>query len=197
MIHDLNLKVSNFKQELKISAIWSVYNPKSDDPVDKYNHSEVIRWSEFDPRNDSVKYELPNRKEAISIASGIAAKNYSKRIVPSWTQSSRIIIGLNGPEWDQAMLLAQHNKWGTAMRIWEKYTGSAQKREAGAASLNYAVAQEMSGDPEQATLWNDKAVKLLQNGEAGRIARAYAALLYERKLKALKLNAILKNNQPK
>jgi hypothetical protein len=177
---------------VKISAIWSVYIPKSDDPVDRYNHSEVIRWSEFDPGNDSLKYELPGRKEAVSIASGIAAKNYSKRIVPSWKESSRIIIGLNTPEWDQSMLLAQQNKWVKARQIWEKYIGSAQKRVAGAASLNYAVAQEMSGDPEQATVWNDKAVKLLQNGEAGRIARSYAAILYERKLKALKLNTILK-----
>ncbi len=182
---------------VKISAIWSVYIPKSNDPVDRYNHSEVIRWSEFDQRNDSIKYELPGRKDAISIASGIAAKNYSKRIVPNWNESSRIIIGLNDPEWDQAMLFAQHNKWGKAMQVWEKYVGSTQKRVAGAASLNYAVAQEMSGDPEQATVWNEKAVKLLQNGEAGRIARAYAAILYERKLKALKLNAILKNSQSK
>jgi len=176
----------------KITAIWSVYLPKSDGPVDRFTHSEVIRWNESDPHNNK-QYKLPARIEAISIACGIASKNYSKRIVPYWAESKRVIIGLNGLEWDKALSYAQNNKWKEAAQIWQKYTGSAQTRVAGVASLNYAIAQEMLGDPEQATFWSGKSVSLLKNGETGRIARDYAAILYQRKLKAAQLNSLLKN----
>jgi len=178
---------------VKITAIWSVYTPKSEVPLDRFTHSEVIRWNESDPNNSDQKFVLPGRKEAISIACALAAKNYSKRVVPYWSESKRVLLGLNEPDWETAFSYASKSKWEAASAIWQKYTASKQKRVAGMAALNYAVAQEMLGDPDQATVWSDKSVALLKNGEAGRIARGYAALLHERKLKAARLNILLKN----
>ena len=181
---------------VKITAIWSVYSPKSDGSVDRFTHYEVIRWSDNNSQNNKQKFKLPGRREAISIASGVAAKNYSKRIVPHWAESSRIIIGLNGPEWEKAMLRAGKNEWKGAAQIWGKFTGSDQKKVAGVAALNYAVAQEMLGDAEQATVWSKKSVALLPSGESGRIAREYASILYQRRIMATSLNDLLKNRQP-
>jgi len=181
---------------VKVTAIWSVYTPKSDGLVDRYTHSEVIRWNKNNAGDNNQKYKLPGRKEAISIACGVAAKNYSKRVVPYWTEASRVLVGLNGPDWDKALLFAQNNKWKEAAQIWQKYTLSAQSRVAGVAALNFAVAQEMLGNPKQATVWSDKSVTLLKNGETGRIAREYAEILYQRKLKAMQLNSLLKNSRP-
>jgi hypothetical protein len=180
---------------VKVTAIWSVYTPKSDAPIDRFTHSEVIRWSD-NPNNSSQKYRLPGRKEAISIACGTAAKNYSKRIVPYWAASSRVIIGLNSNDWEKALSYAEKNEWKRAAQIWKKYLESSQKRVAGVAALNYAVAQEMLGNPDQANIWSAKSVTLLQNGEAGRIARDYAGQLYQRKLKAEQLNTLLKIDRP-
>lgn len=177
---------------VKVTAIWSVYTPINDNPVDRFTHSEVIRWNEYNPNNENLKYKLPGRKEAISIACGVAAKNYSKRIVPYWSESERIIIGLNGPEWDKALFYARNNKWKEAAQIWYKYTGNAQTRVAGVAALNYAIAQEMLGDSDQANVWAAKSALLLKSGETGRIARDYAAILYGRKIKAAQLNSLLK-----
>jgi hypothetical protein len=179
---------------VKVTAIWSVYTPKSDDPVDRFTHSEVIRWTKYNPNNDRQKYKLPGRKEAIPIACGAAADNYSKRIVPHWTEASRVLVGLNGTDWDKALACSRNNKWKEAARIWEKYTGSTQARVAGVAAVNYAVAQEMLGDPDQAKVWSDRSVSLLKNGKAGRIARGYAATLYQRKLKAGQLDSLLKSS---
>lgn len=179
---------------VKVTAIWSVYTPQRDGPIDRYTHSEVIKWSENQRTNNRSRVTLPDRREAISIACGVAAKNYSKRIVPYWTESSRVIVGLDGSDWDKSMLYASKNKWEAAAPIWLKYTESIQKRVAGIAALDYAVAQEMLGDMEQASAWSDTAVKLLKSGAAGRIAKDYAATLYGRKLKAAELNSLLKNN---
>jgi len=181
---------------VKITAIWSVYTPKSDGPVDRYTHSEVIRWNEYDPENLNKKLKLPARKEAIAIACGVAAKNYSKRIVPYWAESSRILVGIDQPDFDKAISYALKNSWKEAAGIWKKYLGCPNYRTAGVAALNYAIAQEMLGDSDQAAFWSEKSLKLLKNGEAGRMARNYAAILYERKLKAANLNSLLKISHP-
>ncbi len=181
---------------VKVTAIWSVYLTKVDGPVDRFTHSEVIRWSDKDPNNNTLKYKLPGRKEAISIACGVAAKNYSKRIVPYWTESYRVIVGLYGSDWENALLYAEKNEWNRAAQIWEKYFVNPQKKVAGVAALNYAVAQEMLGDQDQANIWSAKSVSLLKNGETGRIARDYAGKLYQRKLKAEQLNSLLKIKHP-
>jgi len=180
---------------VKVTAIWSVYMPKSEAPIDRFTHSEVIRWGN-NPNYGSQKYRLPGRKEAISIACGTAAKNYSKRIVPYWAESSRVIVGLNGYDWEKALSYAERNEWKEAAHIWKKYLESSQKRVAGVAALDYAVSQEMLGNPDQANIWSAKSVSLLQNGETGRIARDYAGQLYQRKLKAEQLNTLLKNDRP-
>ena len=179
---------------VKVNAIWSVYDPKRENPVDRFTHSETIKWNEFN-NNNNKQYKLPGRKEGISIACGVAAKNYSKRIVPYWAESYRVIIGMNGSEWENALSFAAKNKWQSAASIWKKYLESPQKRVSGIASLNYAVAQEMLGDQEKANLWSEKATALLKTGEPGRIAREYAGILYQRKLKTVRLNSLLKNSQ--
>jgi len=176
----------------KITAIWSVYTAKSEKPVDRFTHSEVIRWTESDRLNSNKKFKLPGRIDAISIACGKAATNYSKRIVPYWAESSRLLIGLENADFEKAMSYALKNKWKEASRIWESYTKSPGNRVAGIASLNNAIAQEMLGDYDKASFWSDKSVKLLKNGEAGKIARSYAGILFNRQLKAANLNSMLK-----
>jgi hypothetical protein len=180
---------------VKVTAIWSVYTPKNNGAVDRFTHSEVIRWNEGSGINNQ-KYQLPERKEAVASACGVAAKNYSKRIVPYWAESSRVLIELDYPEFEKAVSFAMKNKWKEAARIWEKYTRSPQKRVAGIADLNYAVAMEMLGDTGKANFWTEESLKLLKNGEKGKIARDYAATLYQRKLKAESLNSLLNVNHP-
>jgi len=184
----------NPEANVKVTAIWSVYLPKDNDQVDRYTHSEVVRWNN-NPTNNP-KFELPGRKEAVAYACAVAAKNYSKRIVPYWTEASRDLISLDQPDFEKAISLALKNRWKDAALIWEKYTKSSQNRIAGVAALNYAVAMEMLGDTGKATFWSAQSLKLLKNGEKGKIARAYAATLYQRKLKAERLDSLLNVNHP-
>ena len=185
----------NPEANVKVTAIWSVYTPQNNGPIDRYTYSEVVRWNE-NSNNGKQKLILPGRKEAIAIACGVAAKNYSKRIVPYWTESSRVLIALDQQEFEKAMSLAIKNRWKEAARIWEKYTKSSQGRVAGVAALNYAVAMEMLGDTAKAAFWSDQSLKLLKSGEKRKIAREYAAILYQRKLKAESLNSLLNANHP-
>ena len=180
---------------VKVTAIWSVYTPQNSGPVDRYTYSEVVRWNE-NSNNKNQKVNLPGRREAIANACGVAAKNYSKRIVPYWTESSRVLIALDQPDFVKAMSLAMKNKWKEAAHIWEKYTKGSQSRVAGVAALNYAVAMEMLGDNAKAAFWSKQSLILLKSGEKAKIAKAYAATLYQRKLKAERLNSLLNVNHP-
>ena len=174
----------------KVTAIWSVYTPKSDGPMERFTHTEVVRWNEDDPGLKGKNQELPERKEAIPIACGIAAKNYSKRIVPYWTESARVLVCLDNPEFEKALSYAMKSKWKEASTIWEKYSTNPNKKSCGVASLDNAIAQEILGDYNKALFYSDKSVKLLTSGEAGKIARAYSAILHERSDKAAKLNTL-------
>ena len=180
----------------KVTAIWSVYIPKVNEPIERFTHSEIVRWGENNSKLNNEKYNLPERKEGIPIACGIAAKNYSKRIVPYWTQSSRVIVSFDNPDFAKALSYASKNKWKEASGIWEKYSTNPQARTSGVASLNNAVAQEMLGDYKKAAFYSDKATKLLKSGESGKIARAYAAVLHERNLKVTELNSLLNTSHP-
>jgi len=184
----------NPEANVKVTAIWSVYLPQDNSQVDRFTHSEVIRWN--NNTNKSPKFELPGRKEAVGYACASAAKNYSKRIVPYWTEASRDLISLDQPDFEKAISLALKNRWKEAAQIWGKYTKNSQNRVAGVAALDYAVAMEMLGDTVKATFWSEQSLKLLKNGEKGKIARAYAATLYQRKLKAERLNSLLNVNHP-
>ena len=180
---------------VKVTSIWSVYTPQNNGQVDRYTYSEVVRWNE-NSNNGNQKLFLPERKAAVANACGVAAKNYSKRIVPYWTESSRLLIALDQQEFEKAISLATKNRWKEAARIWEKYTKSSQARVAGVAALNYAVAMEMLGDTTKAAFWSEQSLKLLKNGEKAKIAREYASTLYQRKLKAESLNSLLNVNHP-
>jgi len=185
----------NPEANVKVTAIWSVYSPQNNGPIDRYTCSEVVRWNE-NLNNGNPKLILPGRIEAIANACGVAAKNYSKRIVPNWTESSRLLITLDHQEFEKAMALAMKDRWKEAARIWEKYTKSSHTRVAGVAALNYAVAMEMLGDTSKAAFWSEQSLKLLKNGEKGKIAKEYAAILYQRKLKTESLNLLLNVNHP-
>ncbi len=175
----------------KVSSIWSVYTPQISGPLERYSHSEIIKWNERDLEIKGKKINPPDRKTAIPVACGIAAKNYSKRLVPYWAESSRVVVSLDRPDFDKALSLALKNKWKEASIIWEKYSTNAHPKISGIASLNNAVAQEMIGDYRKASFYSDKSVKLLQSGESGKIARAYAAILYNRKQKVSNLDSLL------
>lgn len=180
------------KAEVKITAIWAVYFPGKDTPVDRFKYSDVIRWNENRETGNLKKLKVPPRNEGIEQSCGIAVKNYSKRLVPYWTKSERYLVSLEGANWEKAMSLAQKYKWYAAAVLWQSYSDSKKSRERGAAALDVAIAKEMLGDYEQASFWSDKSLELLKGGELRHIAVDYANLLKVRRNKTGILNRLIK-----
>lgn len=178
--------------DVKITAIWAVYLPGKEDFVDRFKYSDMVSWSGNQGEMKQKKSNVPSRIEAVKLACEIAAKNYSRRLVPYWLKSERIVVGLNGVAWDRAILLAQHYKWDSAEKIWRLFAESNNNRVKGAAALNLAIAREMQGDYSQAERWSEQSLNLLPNGELKRLSKDYSELLKERKIETDKLNRLIK-----
>jgi hypothetical protein len=178
--------------DVKITAIWAVYLPGKDSPVDRFKYSDIVSWNGSRETAEKKKSDVPSRIAAIKLSCDIAAKNYSKRLAPYWSKSERIIVGLNGSEWDKAISQAKQYKWDAAEKIWLSLTESNNKRVKGAAALDLAVAREMLGDYDKAAKWSEESLALLPGGELKRLSRDYAELLKERRIETDKLNRLIK-----
>jgi len=188
-----NLRLRMPKEaEVKINAIWAVYLPGKEGSVDRFKYSDVVRWNGNSESSGTEKSKIPGRTDGIKIACEIAAKNYSKRLAPYWSNSERYLVGLSGTSWDEAIALAHKYKWEAAAALWQSYTENKSSRVRGAAALDLAIAKEMQGDYDQAVKWSDESLKLLGGGDLKQIAVDYAKILKERKLKTEKLNQIIK-----
>ncbi len=175
---------------VKITAIWALYLPGHDKPVDRFNYSDVDNWNA--ERGQQNKSSVPSRLNGIKMACDIAAKNYSKRLAPYWSKSDRVIVGLNGSAWNRAITLAQDYKWDAAEKIWRSLFENKNNRVKGAAALDLALAREMQGDYSQAVQWSEKSLDLLPKGELRRLSEDYSELLKERQSETEKLNRLIK-----
>jgi hypothetical protein len=178
--------------DVKITAIWAVYIPGKDSPVDRFKYSDAVTWNGNRETGEQKKSNVPSRIAGIKLASEIAAKNYSKRLAPYWSKSERIIVGLNSSEWNKAISLAQQYKWDAAEKIWSPLAESKNSRVKGAAALDLAVTREMLGDYDQAAKWSAESLGLLPGGELKRLSRDYSELLKERRIETDKLNRLIK-----
>lgn len=188
-----NLRLRMPKEaDVKLTAIWAVYLPGKAIPVDRFKYSDVVRWNDDVAVNSREKSKVPGRIDGIKIASEIAAKNYSKRLAPYWSNSERYLVGLSGAKWAEAIALAHKYKWEDAAAIWQSYSESKSRRARGAAALDLAVAKEMQGDYDQAVKWSDESLKLLSGSDLKHIAVDYANLLKAREIKTRKLDELIK-----
>jgi hypothetical protein len=178
--------------EVKIAAIWAVYLPGYDSPIDRFKYSDFVRWNEKKQSGESKRSNVPSRTTGIKLACDIAAKKQSNRLTPYWSKSERVIVGLNGSSWDKAISLAQKYKWDAAASIWLSLTESKNSKQKGAASLDLAIAKEMLGDYDQAAKWSKESMNLLTGGKLKQLSVDYSELLKERKNKTDKLNRLIK-----
>jgi hypothetical protein len=178
--------------EVKIAAIWAVYLPGNENPVDRFKYSDFVRWYEMKQSGEQKSSNVPPRTAGIKLACDIAAKKYCSRLTPNWSKSERVVVGLSGASWDKALALAQKYKWDDAGAIWQSLTENKNSKQKGAAALDLAVAKEMLGDYDQAAKWSNESMSLLTGGKLKKLAVEYSELLKDRKIKTDKLSRLIK-----
>lgn len=173
------------------SNIWSVYDARANEIIDRYTQIDTLYWNGFDEAENFRKIKLPNKKDAIRLAAGVIGQNYAKHIIPDWKLVYRDIMTCGNPEFQKALKLAQAGNWDDASAIWQKFSEEKNKRNQIIGFYNLAMANEMDGNTDKALGFCALAAKAstgIFRSPANEAVRKYAIILYSRKSEIEKLN---------
>lgn len=174
------------------SNIWSVYDAHTGKIADRYLQIDTLYWNGYDENGNFRKIRLPGKKEAIKLSAAVIASDYARHIVPDWTLVYREIMTNTNPELEVASTLAKKGEWAKAQAVWQEIAEKPNKKNRAIAFYNLALSGEMDGDLEKAQQYCTKAASestsfFLKN--VHQATKAYAAILFKRKIELEKLNA--------
>lgn len=173
------------------SNIWSVYDARSNEIIDRYTQIDTLYWNGFDDADNFRKIKLPNKKDAVRLVAGVIGQNYAKHIIPDWKLVYRDIMTCRKPEFQKAVKQAQAGNWNDAASIWQGFSEGKNKRNQIISFYNLALANEMDGNTDKALGFCALAAKAsagMFRSPANEAVRKYAAILYSRKSEIEKLN---------
>lgn len=174
------------------SNIWTVYDAHQQKIVDRYRQIDTLYWNSVDEEGNFRRIKLPVKTEAIRLAAGVIAKNYTKQIVSDWNVVYRTILNGNNREQIEASRLAKKGEWADAKAIWERLLESQKRRPRAIALYNLALESEMDGNTEKAIEYCKKAAdesKGIFFANINEATRDYSAVLFKRKIDLEKLKS--------
>lgn len=183
----------DYLHEAKVvtSNIWSVYNAQKQKITDRFSQIDTLYWNQSDENGNYQKLKIPDKTDAIRLASGVIGENYSKHILPTWTQVKRTYMTCSDPVFKNAVKLALNDQLDKATAIWQEFLDEKSNLKKASALYNLAVISEMNGDVDKAIEFTDRAAKassglfLISVNEQ---VRKYSVILYQRKNEITKLN---------
>jgi len=187
------IKDDSGESSVKINALWALYLPGKEKPVDHFRYTDELVWDRYDQNgNLDLTKVNPDRKAAIEMAAQIAGEQYARHMGPLWATVNRTLVTPSGDEWKKATQMAQKNQWEEAAAIWNRLASMPDGKEQGVAELDLAVAAEMMDQIDLAVSWASKAVKLLDGKRYGPVAGQYLAVLMVRQQQINGLNQQIK-----
>lgn len=176
--------------EVVTSNIWSVYQAREQKITDRFTQVDTLYWDETDENGHYKKLRIPDKKNAILLASGVIGENYSKHIFPAWAKVERNFMLIGDQAFKKAVTLAQGSNWTEASDIWQDFSQSNNKIRKTVALYNLALASEMNGDVDQALNYAGKAADASSGifmSALNEAVRKYSVVLYQRKNEINKL----------
>lgn len=135
------------------TATFEVYDADSTKLLYKETLSDTLLWDKNALDYKKVIETLPTPEEAAKLAASEIGKKYAEKLVPHWTSVQRFFFVPSGKDLKQAANYAEALQWDEAMKIWEQYAGSTNRKVAGQAAFNMALGCEMNGRYELAMEW--------------------------------------------
>lgn len=167
----------------KVTTVWRIYDPYekeiiyrdiqiSDVPFDSYAYSF----------KESIK-EIPSDKVVSEEIANYVANEFFRKISPAWTDCSRMYF-TGSTNMLKAKKSVENNYWKEAAELWQNDLNKQNRRIAGDAAYNMALAFEMEGDIEKALIWAKKSYQQFNN----KWALDYIKKLEKRLKEQVKLN---------
>lgn len=192
-IHDDSVNFDSFYSNLgyvyytylnfKVTTVWRIYYPQQLKVIDRYiqignvpfdSYGYSLRGSIREMANDTVISER--------IANNVA-NAFFRRISPAWTDCSRMYF-TGSSNMRKAIVYVQNNDWEKAAELWKLDVNNTNKRIAGDAAYNMALAAEMEGKLNIALVWAKKSLEKFNN----KWAADYIHILKQRIKEQVKLN---------
>ncbi len=161
---------------IAINAGWRIYDPTQKKIIDQNVYTDRMDWDKNGVSEKEAIGHLPSQRNATLDAGYFAGQQYAKRISPTWVNVSRMYYTKGNDALKNAKLKVRVNKWDEAAELWQSALKDSQKKVAGRAAYNLALASEMEGKLDLAIEWAKKAYSDYGN-KAG---RSYTNLLYKR-----------------
>ncbi len=167
---------------------WRMYDPKTKIILDEFTTDDYL---ERDASGKDERTALNNLPSAVDISRSVAyngGQRYGSRIAPLYVQVSRTYYAkAKGytEQMKQASNYARSNDWKRAAEIWKNIEVRAtdNRKAAGRAAYNMAIASEVNGNLELAQEWAQKA-----SGKYGnKKARNYIQVIQQRQNDARKV----------
>lgn len=159
--YPLTAEVPTKSNEVITAAVWAVYDPFSQQLIERKTLIDTIFWNGYDTEGRyNRKAKLPPRITALKIAAQMVGENYSKRFFASWQNVNRTYSVPPLPDFAAADEFVQKGEWDNAIMLWKRYAEDKNGKIAINARYNLALAYEMKDDFETAEKWLQAAQKI-------------------------------------
>ena len=161
---------------INVLAFWRLYDPATKTILDQHQVKSFLTFNGAAGSN----LALPP-PEALHNTAYEAGRIYIERFLPSYYTVKRELYkkgkGSGKQTFRVAFRSAEVANWQGAINSWNALLSQANRRNAGKASLNIAVAHEVLGNTDQALEWAQKSYEVYGN----KLGRDYAKILLNRK----------------
>jgi hypothetical protein len=156
------------REKVNLTIGWRVYEATNGALLDEFKQYPSLEFRNESESEHRAKSGLQDPMSAIIKTGESGGALYVPRIAPVWVNISRDIYTKRKghPEMKDAKKLAIVNEWAKAGAIWEKMATSTDKKLAGRATYNLAVASEASGNLDNALAWAKKSYTDFGNSKA-------------------------------
>lgn len=146
---------------VNITIGWRFYDPKKKIILDEFTVQTGENYSANGNTAEQAKQNLPDLAYKAFDISRIAGEKYGMRVAPVWINVHRQFYTKGKKPFKEQMQraarMAQNDQWESAAQVWQKMVETADKKTAGRAAYNLAVAAERLGYLESALKWAEKA----------------------------------------
>lgn len=152
--------------DVKYFVVWRIYDPL----LKKYHDTRIIADSLYTEvsaysYDRLMKEKMPSRQKINADVSYEIGRNYADLISPQWVSFTRKYFIAGHQDFSLASYYLNNNSIDQAMEVWKKHVESDDKKLAGRASYNLALAYELKEEFQEASHWARRAIKKYQELE--------------------------------
>jgi hypothetical protein len=150
--------------------------------LDEYQTSHRLNFDAQATTLQAALNQLLDKTEAINRVSYDAGFIYGERITPTYYQVTRYFFDKPKKELGAGVRYSEVADWNNAIKSWSKVVDKGDRKDAGRAAFNIAVAYEVLGDLEKAKEWASRSYTEFEEKDANDYYNALSNRIREERL---------------